>query len=88
MSLMLTLTEKNTVLAINYFPPIELSDNDYELGLINFETYYTIRNVNALNNKFYFGDDVEITIPRTTGYKQIVESRNFTKTSTTRDSFR
>ena len=63
MSLTLTLTGKSTVLAVNYFPPIDLSDDDYELGLMDFETYYTIPNVNASNNKFYFGDDVEITIP-------------------------
>jgi len=50
-------------LAINYFPPIDLSDDDYELGLMDFETYYTIPNVNASNNKFYFEDDAEITIP-------------------------
>jgi len=63
MSLTLTLTRKSTVLAVNYFPPIDLSNDDYELGLMNFETYYTIPNVNASNNKFYFGDDAEITIP-------------------------
>jgi len=46
-----------------YFPAIDLSDDDYELGLMNFETYNTISNVNALNNKFYFDEnDVEITI--------------------------
>jgi len=44
-------------------PP--LSDNDYELGLMNFEIYNTIPNVNISNNKLYFGeDDAEITIPK------------------------
>jgi hypothetical protein len=64
MSLTLTLTGKSSVLAVNYFPPIDLSDGDYELGLTDFETYHTISNVNSSNNKFYFGkDDAEITIP-------------------------
>jgi len=64
MSLILTLTGKSNVLATTYFPAIDLSDDDYELGLMNFETYNTISNVNASNNKFYFGEnDVEITIP-------------------------
>lgn len=64
MSLTLTLTGKSSVLAVNYFPAIDLSDDDYELGLTDFETYHTIPNVNASNNKFYFGkDDVEVTIP-------------------------
>ena len=64
MSLILTLTGKSSVLTTTYFPAIDLSDDDYELGLMNFETYNTIPNVNASNNKFYFDeDDVEITIP-------------------------
>ncbi|KYN39312.1 hypothetical protein ALC56_06299 [Trachymyrmex septentrionalis] len=41
-----------------------LSDGDYELGLVIFETYHTIPNMNNSNNKFYFAkDDAEITIP-------------------------
>lgn len=64
MSLTLTLSGKSSVLAANYFPAIDLSDDDYELGLTVLETYHTIPNVNASNNTFYFGkDDAEITIP-------------------------
>jgi len=62
MSLILTLTGRSNVLATTYFPAIDLSDDDYELGLMNFETYNTISNVNASNNKFYY-DENEITIP-------------------------
>jgi len=63
MSLTLTLSEKSTILAANYFPAMDLSDGDYELGLAIFETYH-ILNLNESNNKFYFTkDDVEITIP-------------------------
>jgi len=41
-----------------------LSDGDYELGLTDFETYYTIPNVNSSHNKFYFDkDNKEIVIP-------------------------
>ena len=43
MSLTLTLSGKSTVLAANYFPAIDLSDDDYELGLVIFETYHTER---------------------------------------------
>lgn len=64
MSLTLTLTGKNSVLSVRYFPPIDISDGDYELGLIDFETFNTIPNINLKNNKFYFGNaDEEITIP-------------------------
>jgi len=62
MSLILTLIEKS-VLFTTYFPAIDLSVDDYELGLMNFETYNTIPNVNASNNKFYFDEDnVEIIL--------------------------
>lgn len=64
MSLTFTLSGKSNVLAVHYSPAIDLSDGDYELGLMDFETYHTIANVNASNNKFYFGkDNAEITIP-------------------------
>jgi len=54
MSLTFALTGKSSVLTISYFPNIDLSNNDYELCLINFEINYTISNVNSENNKFYF----------------------------------
>lgn len=62
MSLTFTLTGKSCILAVSYFPAVDLSDGSYELGLTDFETYYTIPNVNLSNNKFYF-DNKEITIP-------------------------
>ncbi|KYN02349.1 hypothetical protein ALC62_06833, partial [Cyphomyrmex costatus] len=62
MSLTFTLTGKSSVLAVSYFPAVDLSDGDYELGLTDFETYYTLPNVNSTNNKFYF-DNEEIVIP-------------------------
>ncbi|KYN06050.1 hypothetical protein ALC62_03010 [Cyphomyrmex costatus] len=65
MSLTFTLTSKSSVLAACYFPAVDLSHGDYELGLTDFKTYYTISNVNSSNNKFYFDeDDKEITLPR------------------------
>jgi len=65
MSLILTLTGKSNVLATTYFPAIDLSDDDYKFGLMNFETYNMISNMNASNNKFYFDEnDVTITIPK------------------------
>src|SRR5580765_199992 len=64
MSLTLTLTGKSSVLAVSYFPAIDINDGDYELGLTNFETYHTIPNVNSSNNKFHFdNNNKEITIP-------------------------
>ena|SRR5436309_2044307 len=64
MSLTFTLSGNSSVLSVNHFPAIDLNDDDYELGLANFETYHTMSNVNSLNNKFYFDkNDKKITIP-------------------------
>jgi len=61
MSLTLTLSGKSSVLT-DYFPPIDLSDGEYEFGFTTSETY-TIPNVILANNKFYLDDDdKEITI--------------------------
>ncbi|KYN07891.1 hypothetical protein ALC62_01139 [Cyphomyrmex costatus] len=45
MSLTFTLTGKSSVLAVSYFPAVNLSDGDYDLGLTDFETYYTLPNL-------------------------------------------
>jgi len=59
-----TLTGKSSIFAVSYFPAVDLSDGDYELGPTDFETYYTIPNVHSLSNKFYFDkNDKEIVIP-------------------------
>lgn len=47
----------------NYFPPIELGEKNYELGLILFESYNTIPNVTTENNCFHYGNDETIEIP-------------------------
>ena len=76
MSWLLTLTGKRSELETPYNPAIDLSDDDYELGLLNFETYNTVPNVNASNNKFYFDeDDVEITINE--GAYELQDINNF-----------
>jgi len=63
MSLIFILTGKSSVLEVSYFPIVNLNNGDYEFGLTDFETYYTISNVNSSNNKFYFHkDDKEIII--------------------------
>ena len=65
MSLTLTLTGTTSTLTASYFPALDLSNGEYELGLTNFETYNAIfGSVTSTNNKFYFDtDDKIITIP-------------------------
>jgi len=46
MLLTFTLIDKSSILAASYFPAVDLNDGNYELDLTDFETYYTILNVN------------------------------------------
>ena len=56
-----TLSDRTSVLEAHYNPPIQL-DGDYEIGLINFETYNAIPNVDVNNNFLKVGDKL-IEIP-------------------------
>ena len=64
MSLTFTFTGKSSILTSNFFPSIELKENTaYEIGLLSFETYNTIPNVDSRNNKFHFDKNKVIEIP-------------------------
>lgn len=56
----LSLTGDTSILRVDYFPPIELGDGAYVCGLIDFQTFNSIPNVDETNNKFHFIDDVDI----------------------------
>jgi hypothetical protein len=54
-SLTLSLTGDSSELRANYFPPIVLDQNaEYVCGLTDFQTFNSIPNVNASNNKLHF----------------------------------
>ncbi|EGI68720.1 hypothetical protein G5I_02595 [Acromyrmex echinatior] len=77
MSLTFTLTGKSSVLAVSYFLVVDLGDGDYELDLTDFETYYTLANVNSVN-KFYFdNEEISFSKDRTNCTILIPEARNF-----------
>lgn len=61
MSLTLTLTGNSSVLTTEYFPPINI-DKNYVCGLIDFQTYNSIPNVDHRNNLLHIEDEV-IEIP-------------------------
>lgn len=61
MSLTLTLSGNQSTLTAEYFPPIILN-TDYVCGLVDFQTYNSIPNVDVFNNLFHF-DDAVITLP-------------------------
>lgn len=61
MSITLTLNGYTSELVAHYFPPIIL-DSNYVCGLISFDTYHSIPNVDQENNLFHIGNHV-IEIP-------------------------
>lgn len=63
-SFTLALSDRSSVLTARYFPALDLSDGEYELALVNFETFNSIPNIDSSNNVFYYDDDDKtITIP-------------------------
>lgn len=54
-SITLTLSGNSPHLQAQYFPPIDLSDGDYVCGLVDFQTFNSIPNVDETNNMFYYG---------------------------------
>lgn len=54
-SITLTLTGNSSQLQADYFPSIDLSGGDYVCGLIDFQTFNSIPNVDETNNAFHFG---------------------------------
>lgn len=54
-SLTLTLSGNLSQLQADYFPSIDLSGGDYVCGLIDFQTFNSIPNVDETNNLFHFG---------------------------------
>lgn len=61
MSITLTLNGDSSYLVADYFPSIELNGN-YVCGLISFDTYHSIPNVDVENNLFHIADHV-IEVP-------------------------
>ena len=63
MSTTFTISGKESVLSANFNPPIYLDeDKEYYIGLVNFESFMVIPNIEPGCNKFYIGNKV-IKIP-------------------------
>lgn len=63
MALTITLSGNSSILTADYFPPIELIKHlDYVCGLVDFQTYNSIPNVDDTNNLLHIGDII-ITLP-------------------------
>lgn len=57
----LTLSGNSSVLSTNYYPPIDVSDGEYYLGLINYQSFNTIPNIDETQNVFHI-DSYSIVI--------------------------
>lgn len=55
-SITLTLTGDSSNLTAQYCPAIDLSEGKYVCGLIDFQTFNSIPNIDETNNLFYFGN--------------------------------
>lgn len=67
---MFCLNGKSSVLSADFFPPIELNDDQWEIGLVDFMSYNNIPNVEkGKNNMFYYNLDKSIKL--TTGMYEI-----------------
>jgi hypothetical protein len=63
MSHTLTFSHTSSELEATIFPPIHLDDGKYEVGLLSFDSYNSIPNVDERNNKVHFGDGEVAEIP-------------------------
>jgi hypothetical protein len=63
MSLTMTLTQHSNELISTLFPAILLNEGKYEIGLLSFDTYNSIPNVDETNNAFHFGDNEVVYLP-------------------------
>lgn len=62
-SIALTLSGTSSELTAEYHPPIELDKNgEYVCGLVDFQSYMTVANINQTNNKVYFDRKFEVLI--------------------------
>lgn len=61
---MFCLSGYGSTISCEVFPPVDVSEGNWEIGLVDLSTYNSIPNIEkGVNDKFYYGDDKEISIP-------------------------
>lgn len=68
-SITLTLNSKKSHLHAQYFPPIDISDGEYVCGLVDFQTFHSIPNIDKTKCRFHFQKTPPITIEESIGIK-------------------
>ena len=68
MSYTFVISNSGSRIDAEFNPPLELNlDKNYEMALVNLETYWSFPNINEKNNQFHFSDDKKkygIKIPK------------------------
>lgn len=59
----ITLTGNQSVLSAEFFPPIELKGDAHVCGLIDFQTFNSIPNIDIRCNKFYYSEQNNVIKP-------------------------
>lgn len=84
-SFTLTISGTSSILAAQYFPPIELSPHkNYTLGLIELLTFNSIPNIDIGNNKIHLNNRVIVTIP--TGSYEIEDIESYLQSQLSKEN--
>lgn len=60
---MFSLSGRGSYISNDYFPPVDVSTGEWEIGLVDLMTFHSIPNIEkGINDKFYYGEDNVITI--------------------------
>lgn len=60
---MFSLSARGSYISTDYFPPIDVSTGEWEIGLVDLMTFHSIPNIEkGRNDKFYFGHGGTVTI--------------------------
>lgn len=78
-SFTLSLSGTKSVLKAEYFPPIELNNGTYVCGLVDFQTFNSIPNVDQSNNQFHYIEDTFDS--QLTSYEIAKSDQNFISVS-------
>lgn len=60
---MFSLNGRGSYLTKDYFPPVDVSEGEWEIGLIDLMTFHSIPNIETgVNDKFYHGEGKVVTV--------------------------
>lgn len=66
-----SISGESSQLNVEYFPAIDLSDGEYVCGLVDFQTFNSIPNIDETNNLFYFGYEDPLMINNVSGVSDV-----------------